>query len=70
MSARNKTFPYGLCFHYSNQRRGTEHVFVNINGLSGLQAAGSANLVARGLVLYDPVSQKPVVWAHRVRVLP
>jgi hypothetical protein len=45
-------------------------VFVNINGLSGLQAAGSANLVARGLVLYDPVTQKPVVWAHRVRVLP
>jgi hypothetical protein len=45
-------------------------VFVNINGLSGLAAAGSTNLVARGLVFYDPVSQKPVVWAHRVRVLP
>jgi Domain of unknown function (DUF4382)/Domain of unknown function (DUF5666) len=45
-------------------------VFVNIDGLSGLQAAGSTNLVARGLVFYDPVSKKPVVWAHRVRVLP
>ncbi len=45
-------------------------VFVNINGLTGLQAAGTANVEARGLVLYDPVSQKPVVWAHRVRVLP
>jgi hypothetical protein len=45
-------------------------VFVNIDGLSGLAAAGSTNLVARGLVFYDPVSQKPVVWAHRVRVLP
>ena len=45
-------------------------VFVNINGLSGLEAAGATNLVARGLVFYDPVSQKPVVWAHRVRVLP
>ena len=45
-------------------------VFVNINGLGGLQAAGSANLIARGLVLYDPVSKKPIVWAHRVRVLP
>ena len=44
-------------------------VFVNIDGLSGLQAAGSANLEARGLVLYDPVSKKPIVWAHRVRVL-
>jgi Domain of unknown function (DUF4382) len=44
-------------------------VFVNIDGLSGLQAAGSANLEARGLVFQDPVSKKPVVWAHRVRVL-
>lgn len=44
--------------------------FVNIDGLSGLQAAGSTNLVARGLVLYDPTTQKPVVWAHVVRVLP
>lgn len=44
-------------------------VFVNIDGLSGLQAAGSANLEARGLVFYDPVSHKPIVWAHRVRVL-
>lgn len=44
-------------------------LFININGLSGLQAAGSANLEARGLVFYDPVTQKPVIWAHRVRVL-
>jgi hypothetical protein len=34
-----------------------------------LQAAGATNLEARGLVLQDPVSKKPVVWAHRVRVL-
>jgi len=45
-------------------------VFVNVDGLSGLQAAGTTNLEARGLVFYDPVSKKPVVWAHRVRVLP
>ena len=44
--------------------------FVNIDGLSGLQAAGAANLVARGLVFYDPTTQKPVVWSHVVRVLP
>jgi Domain of unknown function (DUF5666)/Domain of unknown function (DUF4382) len=44
-------------------------VFVNVNGLSGLQSAGAANLEARGLVFYDPITQKPVVWAHRVRVL-
>lgn len=44
-------------------------VFVNINGLAGLQAAGTTNLEVRGLVLQDPVSKKPFVWAHRVRVL-
>jgi hypothetical protein len=44
--------------------------FVNINGLNGLAVAGSANLIARGLVFYDPNTHKPVVWAHRVRVLP
>lgn len=43
--------------------------FLNINGLSGLQSAGSANLVARGLVFYDPNTQKPVVWAHLVGVV-
>jgi hypothetical protein len=45
-------------------------VFVNIDGLSGLQSAGATNLLARGLVFYNPNSQKPIVWAHRVRVLP
>jgi hypothetical protein len=49
---------------------GNGTTFVNINGLAGLQAAGTTNLVARGLVFKDPVSGKPVVWAHRVRVLP
>ena len=44
--------------------------FVNIDGLSGLQAAGTANLVSRGLVFYNPNTQKPIVWAGRVRVLP
>jgi hypothetical protein len=44
--------------------------FVNINGLTGLQAAGAANLISRGLVFYDPNTQKPIVWAGRVRVLP
>ncbi|MGA8493640.1 MAG: DUF5666 domain-containing protein [Terriglobales bacterium] len=44
--------------------------FVNVNGLTGLQAAGAANLVSRGLVFYDPNTQKPIMWAGRVRVLP
>jgi len=44
--------------------------FVNINGLAGLQAAGATNLISRGLVFYDPNTQKPIVWAGRVRVLP
>ena len=45
-------------------------VFLNIDGLSGLQSAGTTNLVSRGLVFYDSATQKPIVWAHRVRVLP
>jgi uncharacterized protein DUF4382/uncharacterized protein DUF5666 len=49
---------------------GAKTTFVNINGLSGLQAAGSANLISRGLVFYDPNTSKPIVWAGRVRVLP
>ncbi len=44
--------------------------FVNIDGLTGLQAAGATNLISRGLVFYDPTTQKPIVWAGRVRVLP
>jgi hypothetical protein len=44
--------------------------FININGLAGLQAAGSAKLIVHGLILEDPVTGAPVMWAHRVRVLP
>lgn len=45
-------------------------VFENIDGLSGLQAAGTPNLVARGLVFKDQSNGKPLVVAGRVRVLP
>jgi hypothetical protein len=48
---------------------GNGTIFENINGLTGLQGAGAANLVVRGLVFKDPNTGKPVVWAHRVRVL-
>jgi len=43
--------------------------FENVNGLVGLQSAGAANLVTRGLV-FDNGSGKPIVAAGRVRVLP
>jgi hypothetical protein len=49
---------------------GNPTVFANINGLDGLQSAGATNLIARGMVFYDPNTQKPIVWAGRVRVLP
>ncbi len=49
---------------------GAGTTFVNINGLSGLQTAGAANLAVRGLVFEDLNTGKPVVWAGRVRVLP
>jgi Domain of unknown function (DUF4382)/Domain of unknown function (DUF5666) len=44
--------------------------FENIAGLSGLAAAGTPNLIARGLVFKNPANGKPVVVAGRVRVLP
>jgi hypothetical protein len=43
--------------------------FEKINGLSGLAAAGTPNLIARGMVFKNG-SGKPVVVAGRVRVLP
>jgi hypothetical protein len=49
---------------------GNGTIFENVNGLGGLQSAGAANLVSRGLVFKDLTTGKPVVWAHRVRVLP
>jgi len=44
--------------------------FVNIDGLSGLAAAGTPNLIARGLVFKNPNNGQPVVVAGHVRVLP
>ena len=44
--------------------------FVNINGLAGLQSAGTAKLISRGLVFKDQTTGKPFVVAGRVRVLP
>jgi hypothetical protein len=49
---------------------GDKTTFENINGLAGLQAAGTPNLIARGLVFKDSTTSKPVVVAGRVRVLP
>jgi hypothetical protein len=49
---------------------GSLTVFENVNGLVGLQGAGSANLVVRGLVFKDQTSGHPFVVAGRVRVLP
>ncbi|MGB8062186.1 MAG: DUF4382 domain-containing protein [Candidatus Sulfotelmatobacter sp.] len=44
--------------------------FENINGLSGLSAAGTPNLISRGLVFKDQSTGQPIVVAGRVRVLP
>jgi hypothetical protein len=49
---------------------GNATVFENIDGLAGLAAAGTPNLVARGLVFKSSVTGKPIVVAGRVRVLP
>ena len=49
---------------------GDKTFFVNIDGLAGLQQAGTPNLISRGLVFKNPADGKPVVVAGRVRVLP
>ncbi len=49
---------------------GDKTFFVNINGLAGLQQAGTPSLISRGLVFKNPADGKPVVVAGRVRVLP
>jgi hypothetical protein len=49
---------------------GNATVFENIDGLSGLAAAGTPNLISRGLVFKDQSDGKPVVVAGRVRILP
>jgi len=43
--------------------------FDNIDGLRGLEAAGTPNLISRGLVFKNPANGQPVIVAGRVRVL-
>ena len=45
-------------------------VFLNIDGLSGLQGAGATNLVTVGLVFKDQTTGLPVVNAGLVAVRP
>ncbi|MGO9402122.1 MAG: DUF4382 domain-containing protein [Terriglobales bacterium] len=49
---------------------GDKTYFVNIDGLAGLQQAGTPNLISRGLVFKNPNNGEPVMVAARVRVLP
>jgi hypothetical protein len=45
-------------------------LFFNINGLGGLQSGGSLKLAAGGLMLKDPTTGNPQLWARGVVVLP
>jgi hypothetical protein len=45
-------------------------LFFNLNGLSGLQAGGSLKLAAGGVMLKDPNTGNPQLWARGVVVLP
>jgi len=49
---------------------GDNTVFLNINGLGGIQSGGSMKLAASGLILKDPTSGNPQLWARTVAVLP
>jgi Domain of unknown function (DUF4382) len=53
-----------------NVYTGSLTVFENVDGITGLEGAGAANLVVRGLVFKNLATGKPDVWAGRVRVLP
>ena len=44
--------------------------FVDVNGLTGVQAAGTAKFEVRGLILKDQTTGLPVMYAHWVRLLP
>lgn len=44
--------------------------FFNVSGLSGLSSAGTAPIITGGLVLKNPISGEPEVYAHGVAVLP
>ncbi len=45
-------------------------LFLNINGLGGLQSGGSLKVASGGLMLKDPTTGNPQLWAHGVVVLP
>ena len=49
---------------------GNVTLFVNVNGLAGLQSGGAMKLRVHGLMLKDSMTGKPQLWAGRVRVLP
>ncbi len=44
--------------------------FVNVSGLAGMMTGGNMKLVTFGLILKDPTSGKPRMYAHYVVVLP
>ncbi|HYL14510.1 MAG TPA: DUF5666 domain-containing protein [Terriglobales bacterium] len=49
---------------------GNATLFVNVNGLPGLQSGGAMTLRVHGLMLKDQTTGNPQLWAGRVRVLP
>lgn len=50
-----------------NTSQGTR--FVNVSGLSGMQSSGTANFEVRGLILKDPNTGQPTMYAHWVKLL-
>jgi hypothetical protein len=43
--------------------------FTNLNGLADIQSGGNMSLATYGLILKDPVSGNPTMYAHRVILL-
>jgi uncharacterized protein YdeI (BOF family) len=43
--------------------------FIDVNGLAGIQSGGNMSLATFGLMLKDPASGNPTMYAHRVALL-
>jgi hypothetical protein len=64
----NRMLGYVLAAPLSVQTANTTK-FTNLSGLAAIQSGGSMSLATYGLILKDPVSGNPTIYAHRVILL-
>jgi hypothetical protein len=64
----NRMLGYVLAAPLSVQTANTTK-FTNLSGLAAIQSGGSISLATYGLILKDPVSGNPTMYAHRIILL-